>query len=538
MSTGAKDTLIIELKDTISQLNATVSALNLAVAALNRQHEEDLQQHAKDAETNRVLQEQIAYLTKKLFGTSSEKMELFPGQINLFDEAEQERTTEPEKETTVSGHTRKVRITNEEKFRGLPVEEKVIELPVDERACPACGTELAVIGREHVRDELEYIPAKVKVISYYRTTYACPNCRDNAEDAVIVKPSVPDVLIPHGFASPSAVAWTMYQKYANGMPLYRQEKDWSQAGFDLSRGTMANWIIYCANEYFKPVYDHLHRELVKRQFLMADETRIQVLKEKDREPETDSFMWLYRSGEDGLPPIILYGYTETRGGFNAKAFLDGFEGYLETDGYQGYSTLPNIKRCCCFAHVRRYFVEAVPKGRELDITVPAVQGLQYINQLFEYERISKAKNHTPEQRKEYRLQKEKPVLEAFFTWLDMQHPVKNSRTYKAVNYSLGRKPYLMTYLEDGRCSFTNNLSENAIRPFTVGRKNWLFSDTPKGAEASATVYTMVEMAKAHGLNIYRYLSYLLENRPDRNMTDEDLSQFVPWSERVQETCKN
>ena len=250
----------------------------------------------------------------------------------------------------------------------------------------------------------------------------------------------------------------------------------------------------------------------------------------------------FRIPKGMLPEVkassCIYGYTETRGGFNAKAFLEGFEGYLETDGYQGYNNLPNIKRCCCFAHVRRYFIEAIPKGKELDITVPAVQGLQYINQLFEYERISKAKNHTPEKRKEYRLQKEKPVLEAFFAWLDMQRPTKNSRIYKAVNYALSRKPYLTTYLEDGRCSFTNNLSENAIRPFTVGRKNWLFSDTPKGAEASATAYTMVEMAKAHGLNIYKYLCYLLDHRPDREMTDEDLSAFVPWNEKVQEACKN
>ena len=532
MSTSAKDTLIIELKDTISQLNATISALNLAVNTLNKQHEED-------AEKNRILQEQIDYLTKKLFGTSSEKTKVFPGQINLFDEAEQEHKADVIEEVIpVAEHTRKPRITNEEKFKGIPVQEELIELPADEQICSECGTALKVIGKEYVRDELEYIPAQVKVIRYYKNTYGCPRCNKKEEDAVIIKPATPQGLIPHSFATASSVAWTMYQKFANAMPLYRQEKDWAQAGITLSRSTMANWIIYCAKQYFKPVYDHLHKELIKRQFLMADETRVQVLKEPGRNAETDSFMWLYRTGEDNLPPIILYGYTETRGGFNAKAFLEGFEGYLETDGYQGYNNLPNIKRCCCFAHVRRYFIEAIPKGKELDITVPAVQGLQYINQLFEYERISKAKNHTPEKRKEYRLQKEKPVLEAFFAWLDMQRPTKNSRIYKAVNYALSRKPYLTTYLEDGRCSFTNNLSENAIRPFTVGRKNWLFSDTPKGAEASATAYTMVEMAKAHGLNIYKYLCYLLDHRPDREMTDEDLSAFVPWNEKVQEACKN
>lgn len=532
MGDSSKDTLVIELKDTIRELNSTIAALNASVTVLTRQHEED-------QEKNRVLQEQIEYLTKKLFGTSSEKTKEMPGQLNFFDEAEQEQDPAAREElTVVSGHVRKAKATNAEKFKGIPVKEILVELPEGSRVCPECGSVLEVIGKEHVRDEIEYIPAQVRVLSYYRNAYGCPSCRKDSEDSVILKPELPEPLIPHSFASPSSVAWTMYQKYANGMPLYRQEKDWEQAGIALSRATMANWIIRCSEDYFRPMYDYLHRELVKRKFLMADETRVQVLKEPGREPETDSFMWLFRTGEDGLPAIILYGYTETRAGFNAKAFLNGFEGYLETDGYQGYNGLPNVRRCSCFAHVRRYFVDAVPKGRGLDLTVPAVQGLQYINKLFEHERISKAQNHTPEQRKEYRLQKEKPVLEAFFAWLDAQKASGNDRFCKAVNYAQGRRPYLTTYLEDGRCSFTNNLSENAIRPFTVGRKNWLFSDTPKGAEASARIYTMVEMAKAHDLNIFKYLNYLLVNRPSGSMTDEELSKFVPWDEHIRKICRN
>lgn len=158
---------------------------------------------------------------------------------------------------------------------------------------------------------------------------------------------------------------------------------------------------------------------------MADETRIQVLHEEERKPETDSFMWLFRSGEDGLPDIVLYKYTETRAKFNAVEFLNGFQGYLETDCYQGYNNLPGIKRCCCFAHLRRYFVEAVPKGKELDYSNPATQGVQYINRLFEHERYSAAKNHTSEQRHAYRLEKEKPILEAFWKWISQQAPKKD-----------------------------------------------------------------------------------------------------------------
>lgn len=272
---------------------------------------------------------------------------------------------------------------------------------------------------------------------------------------------------------------------------------------------------------------------------MADETRIQVLKEPDRNPERDSFMWLFRSGEDGLPPIILYHYTETRAKYNAVSFLDGFtDGYLETDGYQGYNNLPGIRRCSCWAHTRRYFIEAVPKGKEYDYSNPAVQGVQFCSKLFEYERISQGKKHSYGQRKSYRLEKEKPVLDSFWAWLEQQKPAKGTRFEKAVNYAKNRKDTLMTYLEDGHCSFSNNLSENAIRPFTVGRKNWLFSATPKGAESSALVYTMVEMAKANDLNVYKYLTYLLKHRPSEMMSDEQFETLVPWSEEVKSSCQN
>ena len=331
-----------------------------------------------------------------------------------------------------------------------------------------------------------------------------------------------------------------YPHRQNGSSLYK--KHWKQTvwkmGVPLSRATLANWIIYCAENYLRHVYDYFHRQLRMRKYLMADETRVQVLNEPERNPETDSWMWLFRSGEDGLPPILLYHYTETRAKFHAASFLQGFSGYLETDGYQGYNNLPDIKRCSCWAHVRRYFTDAIPKGKEYDYSLPAVQGVQFCSKLFDCERYSKAKNHTAEQRKQFRLEKEKPILEAFWNWLDQQRPNKGTRLAKAVNYAQNRKDTLMTYLEDGHCSLSNNLSENAIRPFTVGRKNWLFSASPKGATASAIVYIMVEMAKANDLNIYKYLTYLLSQRPNDKMSDEQLEQLAPWIETAKANCQN
>ena len=532
----AQDSRLMEYKDTISQLNKTIKNQNDLIDSLRKTLD-------ANSETMAVMQEKIDYLTKKLFGTSSEKSKDIEGQLSLFNEAEQETVSgnvpTADEDVIVRAHTRKAKGTHAELFKGIPSREEVIPLSEDQKYCAECGAEMKIIGKEFVRREFRFTPAKGEVVDIYRETAKCPVCSETpmmTEAVRFVKARVPEALIPHSYASASVVAWTMYQKYTNALPLYRQEQDWKQIGVVLNRATLASWIIYCAANYFTPLYDYFHRELVKRQFLMADETRIQVLKEPGRSAETDSFMWLFRSGEDGLPSIVLYHYTETRAKFNAEEFLRGFRGYLETDCYQGYNHLPDVTRCCCWAHLRRYFLESIPKGKELDYSNPAAQGVQYCNRLFEYERLSTEKGHSHEQRKEYRLQKEKPILDAFWEWLSGQYPKKGTRFEKAVNYALNHREAFMAYLEDGRCSFSNNLSENAIRPFTVGRKNWLFSDTPAGAEASATVYTMVEMGRIHKLNIYKYLKYLLEKLPETKVKDEALAQLAPWNPEVIARC--
>jgi len=534
LTTSAKELQLRELKDTIAQLNKLIITLQESLDAANKRDQEHQQREA-------VLQEQIDYLTKKIFGTSSERRDIdVPGQINLFNEVEQEQNPETPQsltEITIQSHTRRSKKTLSEKLEGIAVEEVICKLNEEDQICPECGTTLEVIGKEIVRNELEYIPAKVKVKQYVRLTYGCPECKQT-EEPYIIKPSVKNPLMKHSLASPSSVAWTMYQKYANGMPLYRQERDWKQYGIELSRTTLANWVIYCSSNYFTPMYDYFHKKLLERQFLMADETRVQVLNEPERKAQTDSFMWLYRTGEDGLGTIILYEYSPTRAGDNATNFLSGFSGYLCCDGYSGYNKVSYIKRSCCWAHVRRYFIDAVPKGHQYDYSNPAVQGVEFCNRLFKFEEDFRKKGYSHDKIKEMRLLKEKPVLEAFWSWLDGLRPVRNSRLEKAVTYVNNRRQYLETYLEDGRCSFSNNLAENAIRPFTIGRKNWLFSNSVAGAKASAIVYSIVEMAKANNLNIYQYLEYLLETRPSKKMTDEELELLAPWNQSVINKCSN
>ena len=266
---------------------------------------------------------------------------------------------------------------------------------------------------------------------------------------------------------------------------------------------------------------------------MADETPVQVLHEPGRRAQTQSYMWLFRSGEDEGPPIILYKYAPTRAGDNAVEFLEGYSGYLMCDGYSGYNKVPDAKRTACWAHIRRYLIDAIPKGKQLDYTQPSVQGVMYVNRLFEMEdKIRKKHAGDYEAIRKARLEKEKPVIDGFLSWLEQQKPTRGSRMEKAITYIRNREAYLSRYLEDGRCSFSNNLSENAIRPFVVGRKGWLFSDTPAGAETSAVIYTMVENAKANGVNVYQYLKLLLEKQPNNRMSDEELEHFTPWNPEV------
>lgn len=533
MASNPLEIQLHELKDMIKQLKETIDLQTQMLSAL---------QSSLDA-ANQLLsqkEETIAYLKKQLYGASSKKrkktqetqadgqLTLFDMFAQIFDEAEYDhdpKVMEPEQVIAVEGHTRKAKKTNAEKYKDLPTEVIEVLLPGSEQYCPDCGTKLIRVGKEYVREELAYVPATLKLVKYYRTTYKCPSCTEgyhlDKNNYKFVKSVVPATLLPHSPASASVVSWCIYQKYSLSLPLYRQEKDWQQFGVEISRTTMANWIINCVTRYFIHLYGYFRRELLKREFLMADETRVQVLKEPERRAQSQSYMWLVRSGEDGQPPVILFGYTQTRARYHIEKFLSGYPGgYLETDGYQGYNNLKNIKRCCCWSHVRRYFLDVIPKGKQDDLSIPAVQGVQYCDKLFIHERYCKEHGYSFEQRKEYRLKKSKPVIDSFFGWLEKQHPAVNSRFDKAVKYAQNRKQYLYTYLEDGRCSLSNNLSENSIRPFTVGRKNWLFCATPEGAHASAVAYTMVEMAKAHDLNIFKYLTYVLEHRPNEDMSDK------------------
>lgn len=239
-------------------------------------------------------------------------------------------------------------------------------LNLEEKKCPVCGAGLVSIGEEFVRRELVFIPAQLKVVKYYSISYSCPECK-RKDFPTIKKGKDGKAHMLYGMASEGTVAWVMYQKFCNSLPYYRQEKDWEQYGASITQATMANWVIRNSEAFFHPMYKYFHRKLLERGFVMANETPLQVLHEAGRRAQTKSYMWLFRSGEDDGPPIILYKYSETRSGNTAAEFLDGFHGYLMCDGYSGYNKVPDIKRTACWAHIRRYLTDAVPQGKKLAV---------------------------------------------------------------------------------------------------------------------------------------------------------------------------
>ena len=484
----------------------------------------------------RDLEEMVALLQKKRFGSSSEATPVQEEEepLGVFPEAEleyKEDAPEPFKKDQRGVH--KISEAGRWKLTSSnETENRIFDLDEEERICPRCKGKLVWIGKELVREVFEYQRPKLKLVRYWQMSYKCPACHKKGR-SVIVRASVPKPLLNHSLVAASVVAEIMYQKYVNAMPLYRQEAAWKQLGVTFSRTTMARWIIRCAEDWLEPLWDAMRKELLQREVLHADETVVQVLKENGKTAQSKSYMWVYRTGMDGLPPVVLYEYRPGRSGEYPKKFLEGFHGYLHTDGYAGYNQVPDITRCGCWAHLRRKFVEAMPaaSGNPKGLLTPAQVGRDYCDQLFAAEK--KLAGLPAEERQKQRLAVEKPMLRAFWCWLEeLERQPLAGNLKKAVQYARKQQPYMENYLLDPRCQISNNLAENAIRPFTVGRKNWLFSDTVKGAKASAVIYSLVETAGANGLSERGYLHIVLSNLPsmDFRQHPELLKDLMPWSD--------
>ena len=473
------------------------------------------------------------------FGQSSEKTDADSRQILIvFDETENEaqlKKPEPSvEEITYTRHRRSCTGTGEENFDSLPVEKVLHSIPEEDRICPECGDTMHIMGHEK-RRELTIIPAQVKVVEHEREVYSCRRCERENIKVPVIKAPMPEAVIKGSAASASSIAHIMVQKYMNGVPLYRQEMSFLNDGFILSRQTMANWLIRASSDWLEPLYEQMRESLLKEEILHADETVVQVLKEPGRSPGRESFMWLYRTGRYTETPAVLYEYQETRSSAHPKRFLEDFKGYLHTDGYSGYKTLQkDIRLCGCWAHARRKFHEAVEAAPPEEKTNSVSQkGLDFCSRLFELER--EYEHLTPEERHKKRAEQSKPVSEAFFTWASSVCALPKSALGKALHYALEQRPYLETFYLDGRLELSNNRAERSIKPFVIGRKNWLFCCTPKGAKSSSIIYSIIETAKENRLRPFEYLKYIFEVMP--NISEENYHTLLPWSKDLPDSLR-
>ena len=487
----------------------------------------------------------LLHARKKIFGPSTEVTQV-DGQLSLFENVQElaEQLNLSKEKITVKPYTRTPRQPGirKEMLAGLPQEVVEYEVPAEE-TCSVCGGEMKVCGKRIVRTEVEFSPAKLIVKQIVQQVAKCVKCGGKNSPNVkshFQKAAVPAPPLSHSISTPSLISQIMYQKFAMGIPLARQEKDWYRLGLVLSRSNMANWIIRCSQDWLEPVYWRIHEKLLSCDLLHMDETRIQCNKEEGKLPSSESFMWVMQSAASEEIQAAFFYYSRSRSGENARKLLENYHGYLITDAYAGYDTVPGIKRALCWSHARRYFVESIPldaKGKEIQGSKGA-EGREYIDLLFKVE--DEIKDLPYAEKKVKRQDASQPILDAFWAWVEKTSALytTNEKLTQALGYCQNQRKYLETFLEDGRIPLSNNYCEANIKPFATARRAWLFADTPKGAFANGVLYTLVESAKANDLDVYEYLKYLLTEMPNNHYQENPsiIDRLLPWSPELPEQC--
>jgi transposase len=500
-----------QLPDDVDLLKSLLAeqALKLNEAAA---HEERLLARNEQLESRILtLQEQLNLALARRYAASSEKIS--PDQYRLFDEAEADTEAEPEdEEIAIPAHTRKKR-GRKKLPETLPRIDVVHELSAEDRICPHDGAVLAEIG-EVTSEQLDIVPAKIQVIRHVRKQYAC-DCGQSIKTAAL-----PQQPIPKSMASPGLLAHITVSKYQDALPLYRQETILRRIGVDIPRATLANWMIR-SGTLIQPLINLMRDRLLDYDIIQMDETPVQVLKEPGKRAQSKSYIWVQRGGPPDQP-VVLYDYDPGRGAGVPKRLLEGFKGYLQTDGYDGYNAVVaanGLTHVGCMAHARRRFNDAVKAQGRNRKRGKAHRGLSLIRKLYWVEQ--QARKLKPEERYAWRQQRSRPILDEIRSWLDAALPQvpPSSATGKALSYLHNEWDQLTRYLDDGRLEIDNNAAENAIRPYVLGRKNWLFSTSVKGVKASANLYSLIETAKANSLEPYAYLRRVFTELPQAETVD-------------------
>ena len=501
------------------------------------------------------LKEQFALAQKRTYGQSSEagmdSDQLTWEDFGLFNEAEALRdpfNIESTEEDVLKESPGPHREKHKKDISGLPVETIVYELSPEEQICGQCGAPLSEM-KEIVRTEIEVIPAKVRVLRHVQKVYTCRACDRLGRSGITGAPGMPVPLIPKSLAGPSLLAHAISEKYTNAMPFYRQEQDWKRRGVGITRNNLCHWSIRVANDYGKILVDHMKKKLFADDVIHCDETEVQVLCEADRPAARKSYIWVMANAEYRSDcRIALYQYTQTRSLQDARKVLDGYRGYIMCDGYQVYDALGTRKSdgnppletrpVACLVHVRRKFTDALKLIRKEDRKgTGAQEAVDRLHQIFAIDNgISREDIH---KRKEFRQGELKAAIDAFFAWVDAEWDESLPKTAygKALEYARNQKEKVLRVFEDGRLELDNSLAERTVKPFVIGRKNWLFADTPAGADASCILYSLVETAKQNGLIPYEYLRYVFEQMPGRRYTDDFIESLMPWSGNIPEHVK-
>lgn len=487
------------------------------------------------------LKNQVLNKNKKIFGKSSEQLDI--EQISLFDEAEKYSDSKADEPTIEEITYKRKKATSYvgKKDNIANLQRVVIEHKLDESElnCDKCNGQLVVIGTK-TKEVLKYKPAELYIEEHVTYSYACKACEESEGKANIITTKAPNTLLYKSMASNELLSHVISLKYQYAMPLYRQETYFDMLGVNLSRQTLSNWIIGAASE-FEPVYDIMKEKLLESHYLQADETTVVVIDSKGEDSKAKKYMWLYKTGEY-KNPVILYDYQKTRSSACPKEFLKGFSGILQTDGYQGYNQVENVKRIYCLAHIRRKYFEIISKleGEALKES-RALIGFNFCEQLYKIEKDLREKYEGEDdyykKRHEIRLEQSAPIIEEFIKYVDIEikNALPRSPLGEALEYSRKLLPSFRTFLTDGSLEIDNNGAERAIKPFVIGRKNWLMCNTPKGAKSSATIYSVVETAKANGLAVEKYLIHLMDVLSNlENKSKDALIKHMPWSKELPE----
>jgi transposase len=449
-------------------------------------------------------------LKKYRFGSSSEKQNN-KDQLPLFNEAElindTKKSPKPKKNKKKTGNRANLP-------KDLERINETHDITEDQKTCPHDQTPLKFIGQV-ITEQLHFVPATIKVIEHRQNKYVCPCC-----NKYIVTAKKPKQIIPKSIATPELLAYISVSKYADGLPLYRLSNMFKRIKINISRANLSNWTLKCGAAV-QPLVNLIQDELYKQKCIHIDETTLQVLKEPGKKAQTKSYMWVQRAGNN-----ILFNYNPSRSADVVDGLLQDYNGAIMTDGYKAYDAMAQkhkITHLGCWTHARRYFMKVLDQGKNK----AASQMVELIGQLYAIEKQLKDKE--PDIIYQFRQDKSKPLLQDIKKLLDkiLHSTAPSGLMGKALTYLCNQWPKLIVYIDDGNYPIDNNVAENAIRPFVIGRKNWLFSSSQSGAKASANLYSIIETAKAHGINPQEYLAYIYKELPLVESV-EGYEKLLPW----------